>query len=760
VAVIIQLRRGTASEWTAANPVLAQGEMGVETDTLKVKIGNGSSNWASLPYFTQGAAGQSAYQIAVANGFVGTQAEWLASLEGATGPAGPANTLSIGSVTSGATAAVSITGASPTQTLNFVLPKGDKGDTGNTGPAGPTGATGPAGPTGATGPAGPANTLTVGSVFTGAEGSSATVDITGTAPNQTINFSIPRGNKGDTGATGATGATGPQGPQGVKGDTGDTGATGPTGPQGIQGIQGPKGDKGDKGDTGPQGPQGIQGPTGPQGPKGDTGNTGPQGPQGVGITLKGTVADVASLPSTGNAVNDAYIVTADGDLYIWNGTAWYSAGQIVGPQGPTGPTGPQGATGATGPQGPQGIQGPKGDTGDTGATGPQGPTGATGATGATGPQGPQGETGPQGPVGATGATGAQGPQGDVGPQGPTGPTGPQGPTGATGSAGPRGGVFYAYSTTTTDSDPGAGNYRFNVASASISTVSWMYIDNTTVAGSDMTGWFASWDDSTAATKGYIMIQPTAATVFSALVLRVTGAVVAATGYYKIPVAYVGGALPAGAHALSFAPNGDAGPGVVAGGTAGQILAKVNGTDYNTTWIDNYTSQVKHLAMNQTGSTILKGSVVYITGANGTNMLLGLADADFESTSSKTIGLVQADIPNGSEGFVVTEGLLAGLDTSAATAGNSVWLSSTPGGFVFGAPPAKPAHAVYLGVVTRVQSNNGEIFVKVQNGYELEELHDVQITSPIAGQTLTYNGTVWVNSAAAETGFNPFLLMGA
>ena len=57
MAVIIQIRRGTAAEWTSANPVLAHGEMGVETDTLKVKIGNGSTVWVSLPYFTQGATG-------------------------------------------------------------------------------------------------------------------------------------------------------------------------------------------------------------------------------------------------------------------------------------------------------------------------------------------------------------------------------------------------------------------------------------------------------------------------------------------------------------------------------------------------------------------------------------------------------------------------------------------------------------------------------------------------------------------------------
>lgn len=197
--------------------------------------------------------------------------------------------------------------------------------------------------------------------------------------------------------------------------------------------------------------------------------------------------------------------------------------------------------------------------------------------------------------------------------------------------------------------------------------------------------------------------------------------------------------------------GPEGAGLPIGGTAGQILSKVDGTDYNTTWIDNYAPQVKHLVMNQSGSEIPKGSVVYVSGSNGTNMLIALADADTEVTSSKTMGITASAIANGSEGYVITEGLLAGLNTNTATAGQSVWLSSTAGQFVYGAPPAKPAHSVYLGVVTRVQQNNGEIFVKVQNGYELNELHDVNAGSPASNDFLKYNGSQWVNSNVIDGG---------
>jgi hypothetical protein len=74
--------------------------------------------------------------------------------QGATGAAGPANTLAVGTVTSGATAAATITGTAPNQTLNLTLPKGDAGAAGATGPAGQAGPQGPQGPQGATGPQG------------------------------------------------------------------------------------------------------------------------------------------------------------------------------------------------------------------------------------------------------------------------------------------------------------------------------------------------------------------------------------------------------------------------------------------------------------------------------------------------------------------------------------------------------------------------------------------------------------------------------
>lgn len=205
-------------------------------------------------------------------------------------------------------------------------------------------------------------------------------------------------------------------------------------------------------------------------------------------------------------------------------------------------------------------------------------------------------------------------------------------------------------------------------------------------------------------------------------------------------------------------------GLPPGGTAGQILTKVDATDYNATWQDNYadwTSVVKHIVKNDGTSLITKGTPVYSTGSNGTNILVGIASNTSEATSSKTMGLMQSDITTtgGTQtGFVVTEGLLGGLNTAGQTAGDPVWLGVN-GTLVYGLinKPYAPNHLVFIGIVTKVSAGNGEIFVKVQNGFELEELHnvDLETTVPVNGHILGYDGTLWVNKTiAAWLGYTP------
>jgi hypothetical protein len=165
-----------------------------------------------------------------------------------------------------------------------------------------------------------------------------------------------------------------------------------------------------------------------------------------------------------------------------------------------------------------------------------------------------------------------------------------------------------------------------------------------------------------------------------------------------------------------------------GGIAGQLLAKVDGTDYNAQWINeapaaSYTSQVKHQV--KAAQAITKGQAVYVSSADGTNMIVSKASNATEGTSSKTMGLLESTVAINGTANVVTEGLLAGLDTTGANAaGDAVWLG-TDGNLIYGLTnkPVAPAHLVFIGVVTRRNANNGEIFVKVQNGFEMNEIHD-------------------------------------
>jgi hypothetical protein len=197
--------------------------------------------------------------------------------------------------------------------------------------------------------------------------------------------------------------------------------------------------------------------------------------------------------------------------------------------------------------------------------------------------------------------------------------------------------------------------------------------------------------------------------------------------------------------------------LAAGGTAGQILAKIDATDYNTQWIDNYAEQVKHDV--KLGATIAKGKAVYVSSSDGTNMIVSAASNATEATSSKVLGLTETGGVTNDFVKVVTEGLVAGLDTSTATAGDPVWLG-TGGNLIFGLAnkPVAPAHLVYIGTVTRVNSNNGEIFVNVQNGFEFEELHNVLLTSKADKDLVYYDSatSLWKNAQLTTVlGYTPY-----
>lgn len=169
-----------------------------------------------------------------------------------------------------------------------------------------------------------------------------------------------------------------------------------------------------------------------------------------------------------------------------------------------------------------------------------------------------------------------------------------------------------------------------------------------------------------------------------------------------------------------------------------------------TGVGGTANKISQEVLNNTGATIYKGQAVYAAGAVGASgqLRVSLSSNTTESTSSKTFGIMEDTVLDGAIGTVVTEGLLEGLNTSTANPGDPVWLGSTPGQLIFGLAnkPSAPNHLVFLGIVTRAQQNTGSIFVKVQNGFELDELHDVVISNKQNNQVIRYNSTTgqWTN----------------
>lgn len=153
------------------------------------------------------------------------------------------------------------------------------------------------------------------------------------------------------------------------------------------------------------------------------------------------------------------------------------------------------------------------------------------------------------------------------------------------------------------------------------------------------------------------------------------------------------------------------------------------------------SPVVSYVRNAEATTLTVGTVVYLFGGNGDHASVKRADYSSDTTSSKTVGVVAANITASENGPVVTRGYVHGMDLSAYSVGDVLWLGAT-GAFTTTKPSA-PNHLVFVGVVVRA-TNNGIMYVATQNGYEIEELHDVSISSPASGDFLKYNGTVWVN----------------
>jgi hypothetical protein len=167
---------------------------------------------------------------------------------------------------------------------------------------------------------------------------------------------------------------------------------------------------------------------------------------------------------------------------------------------------------------------------------------------------------------------------------------------------------------------------------------------------------------------------------------------------------------------------------------------------------NVNETLMRIVRKSTAGTITKGQAVYVVGSTGTHLTVELADASSEATAATTIGVAAESISDVSDGYMIVSGLLTGLSTlptASFTNGAALWLSETAGALTT-TRPTQPAHGVAMGwVINASNGSAGSAYIKVINGQELNELHDVLIVSATANDVLMYDTatSLWKNRSA-------------
>ena len=202
-----------------------------------------------------------------------------------------------------------------------------------------------------------------------------------------------------------------------------------------------------------------------------------------------------------------------------------------------------------------------------------------------------------------------------------------------------------------------------------------------------------------------------------------------------------------------------------GGGGGDMYKSVYDTDDDGI-VDN-AETINIIVRNSTGSTLHKGKIVYLQGSTGNRPNAILAQANAESTSSGTFGVVMADIANNSDGNVCAFGTLHNLDTRTTAPnpftalvlsdGDKLYLDAANAGYVTNVEPTAPNHLVYIGYVARTSPTNGRIIYRITNGFKLDELHNVSNTSLTNNDILAYETatSLWKNkSIPTVLGYTP------
>lgn len=200
------------------------------------------------------------------------------------------------------------------------------------------------------------------------------------------------------------------------------------------------------------------------------------------------------------------------------------------------------------------------------------------------------------------------------------------------------------------------------------------------------------------------------------------------------------------HVTTMSTNGG-GISSVASADGSVVVTTTNGAvDLSVPVVESTTTVIAQVR-NTTGATLTKGTVVYVSGATGQISTVTKALASGDATSAQTLGVISANIANNTNGYVTIIGLVSDIDTSAYTDGAQLYLSPTVAGALTNVKPYAPDHLVYVAIVEYAHPTHGKLFIRVQNGYELEELHNVAAQSPSDGQTIVYNSTtdLWEKS---------------
>jgi hypothetical protein len=168
----------------------------------------------------------------------------------------------------------------------------------------------------------------------------------------------------------------------------------------------------------------------------------------------------------------------------------------------------------------------------------------------------------------------------------------------------------------------------------------------------------------------------------------------------------------------------------------ELIIIYDGTNFQTLGVAP--NQFFAYVTNDDSVTINKGQPVYAFGAAGNRMSVKLANNTSDATSAQTVGVVfSTSIAPNQRGFVITQGVISGVNTGAYSPGQQLYLGATAGSLTATKPYA-PNHLVYIGIVERANAGNGQIYIKPMNGFELDELHNVQAQSPANNDTLYYD----------------------